>query len=520
MAIRRYRLPPQTDIDDVRKAWRSAFQTTVPRASAWTHRYYDTWDGRLYRAGYRLRLEASERRHRLILYRESDPWHHYISKVADGLRFAGDLPEGPMRDRLSKMTAPRALLPRMDLAFSETTFRYINEDEKTLVRVALRDEVHVVDPETGRSQNVAALVELRPVKGYVGAYENATRFLRDIPGTAEMSESLYRLGMEALDKSPAGESSKFDVPLSPDMSADEAVKRIGKHLLTTMQMNTPGMLSDLDSEFLHDYRIAVRRTRSMLAQLKRLFPVDFLEHIRAEFKWTGQATGPVRDMDVYLLRFDEYVSWLSDDIQPHLEPLQAFLIRRKERVHEGLVEVLEGRRYEWLIEEWTRYLDRPAGTPPTEAAALPVLQVASRRIWKAYRRVVREGEQILNHPDAPAERLHELRISCKKLRYLLEMFASLYPAGALGVIIKALKRLLRNLGDFQDFEVQQHKLREFARLMIADGGTPPETYLAMGHLEVHLAQLQQEARKDFGRQFQSFRKSKIEKRFKSLFHSA
>ncbi|MFC1662475.1 CHAD domain-containing protein, partial [Gemmatimonadota bacterium] len=39
-----------------------------------------------------------------------------------------------------------------------------------------------------------------------------------------------------------------------------------------MRANEVGMLKNLDSEFLHDFRVAVRRTRSGLTQLKGVFP--------------------------------------------------------------------------------------------------------------------------------------------------------------------------------------------------------------------------------------------------------
>ena len=52
--------------------------------------------------------------------------------------------------------------------------------------------------------------------------------------------------------------------------------------------------------------------------------------------------------------------------------------------------------------------------------------LASHRITRVYRKMVRMGSAI--DDDSPAEDLHELRKVGKELRYLLEFFASLYPA--------------------------------------------------------------------------------------------
>ena len=67
--------------------------------------------------------------------------------------------------------------------------------------------------------------------------------------------------------------------------------------------------------------------------------------------------------------------------------------------------------------------------------------------------------------ETPSEALHELRKNCKKLRYLIEFYRSIYSEKDVKPAIKALKILLDNLGLFQDLEVQANKLREFAHQM-------------------------------------------------------
>ena len=50
--------------------------------------------------------------------------------------------------------------------------------------------------------------------------------------------------------------------------------RSTRALLDIMVANEPGMRADLDTEFLHDYRVSLRRTRSLLGQIKNVFPAD------------------------------------------------------------------------------------------------------------------------------------------------------------------------------------------------------------------------------------------------------
>ena len=100
-----------------------------------------------------------------------------------------------------------------------------------------------------------------------------------------------------------------------------------------------------------------------------------------------------------------------------------------------------------------------------------VHSLASHRIATVYRKMVKMGRAI--DDDKPAEDLHELRKVGKELRYLLEFFASLYPADVVKPMVKSLKGLQDMLGRFQDREVQANSLRELApeveRATRADG---------------------------------------------------
>jgi hypothetical protein len=42
--------------------------------------------------------------------------------------------------------------------------------------------------------------------------------------------------------------------------------------------------------------VTVRRTRSLLGQIKHVFPPDVVEHFSTEFAWIGRLTGPPRDL--------------------------------------------------------------------------------------------------------------------------------------------------------------------------------------------------------------------------------
>ncbi|MBE0618351.1 MAG: CHAD domain-containing protein, partial [Proteobacteria bacterium] len=146
------------------------------------------------------------------------------------------------------------------------------------------------------------------------------------------------------------------------MTAAEAVRRVLLGILETLGINEEGTRGDWDSEFLHDFRVAVRRTRSALGQLKSVFPPPALKKFRAGFGWLGEITGPTRDLDVHLLEFPRYRAALPATAAADLEPLRVFLQRRQRAEQRALARALGGRRYRKLVGDWRAFLE--AGSEP------------------------------------------------------------------------------------------------------------------------------------------------------------
>ena len=180
---------------------------------------------------------------------------------------------------------------------------------------------------------------------------------------------------------------------------------------------------------------------------------------------------------------------------------------------------LKSKRYKEILRTWEEFLSAgECDDTLCKDAGRPILDVASERIWKAYRRVYRRGRKIA--ADTPAEALHELRIDCKMLRYLLEFFRSLYPAKDVAKLVDALRQLQDNLGDFNDLQVQQTSLCTFAEEMSEEDLASVECLLAMGRLVEHLAQHQAEERERFSQCWARFATSSTRERFRRLFRNA
>ena len=285
-------------------------------------------------------------------------------------------------------------------------------------------------------------------------------------------------------------------------------------MLKAIKENEQGKIADTDSEFLHDFRVAVRRTRAGLSQLKGVLPDNITAYYAGFFSWLGQITGTTRDLDVYLLNFAEYKNSLPASIRDDLNPLHEFLVAKQQKAQKELAKKLRSAKYLSTISEWEQYLKEQAPLKPVEPnAKLTIKQLADRRIWKSYKRVLQEGDAITEH--SPSEALHELRKSCKKLRYLMEFFQSLYPENQIKHLIKNLKGLQEVLGNFQDYAVQENTLKLFSEEML-NNNIHANTLLAMGVLIQNLDTLRCDARKDFSSKFATFKQEENQSAFKSL----
>jgi CHAD domain-containing protein len=172
---------------------------------------------------------------------------------------------------------------------------------------------------------------------------------------------------------------------------------------------------------------------------------------------------------------------------------------------------LRSRRFAAALEAWRALASAPSEEP---GAALPIEAVAADRIRRVYRRMVRDGGGI--DDASPDEDLHELRKRGKELRYLLELFGSLFPSDVVKPLVRALKDLQDVLGRFQDRSVQTEMLRANADELAALSGGPGAV-LAAGLVISALEADQRDARAHFAERFAAFSSSDQRKLVRGTF---
>lgn len=422
-----------------------------------------------------------------------------------------DLADGPIRKLLEPVLHMRALLPRAVMRLERERFSLIDDECKTVARVAI-EHVTITGHADEDDGEFGWRVVVTGVRGYDGALRRLVAQLEHAPGLLAAPPDVDRKVLEAAGLRPGAYSSKPTVAITPESPTLEAFTAICSPLLDIIDVNEPGVRDDVDSEFLHDFRVAIRRTRAMLSQAQGVISDAARTRYRDEFRWIFAVSSDARDLDVYLLDFDALAGQLHVDHQADLEPLRGLLVDLRRDAHAELVAALDSVRYRELIDTWRAFLASPVAGP---VAPIPVGRTASERIHKAYRSLVTPGRRI--DDDTPPDPLHDLRKRAKTLRYLLEAYESLYTTRDTSRLLAELRRLQDNLGVFQDCEVQSGSLRRFADLLDQRPGNTTPTLLAMGLLIDRLDRRQQQAREEFHERFVRFDRPKNRRRFGELF---
>lgn len=484
------------------------FVAGTPAAFRWV--IYDTFDWRLFGRGFMLRQSGSA---------------FTLAPLAGGKILSGDngvaqpvfvrdFPDGNLRATLEPIVKERALLPLAEVLIEETTYRVLNAQQKTVARL-LCSRVRMVDGVAEAPLSTYVCMRLR--RKFTDDARPLLEMLTEAEEVETRDTAVYLRALLAAGHVPKGYSSRLDVQLDPAMRADEAAKVILRRLLETMRANEAGIIADIDTEYLHDYRVAVRRARSLLSQLRHVFPVEQTAPFKQGLRDLGSLTGELRDLDVFLLTEPDYRAMLPEALRDDLVPLFDLLRARRIVALERVVQGLSDERYLRFISYWEEFLDAPLEADASARnAAVPIIDLARRRIYRRYRRIVRDGTYILDHTED--QLLHDLRLECKRLRYLLEFFDGLYPRKRIARLVTTLKRLQDTLGSFTDLAVQQEALLALAEQLPTDDDLATRrTLIAVGVLIQLLANEQQTVKAEFAGRFARFASPASRRRYRALF---
>ena len=207
-----------------------------------------------------------------------------------------------------------------------------------------------------------------------------------------------------------------------------------------------------DAETIHRLRVASRRAIAALDAFGTLMPGGSRRWFRRRLRDLRRAAGAARDLDVLADR-------LTDDVPPSpasaaRRRLVAMLARRRPIARRPVVAARERLVAAGWTERVADLVDRLAAGRTNPSAR----DYSRRRLKRAVRRFFERADRNIRR----GAELHRLRIDGKRLRYTLEIFATLLAPDHRRRCEKTLEALQEGLGRYTDHEAIADRLRRWS----------------------------------------------------------
>ncbi|AQW60601.1 CHAD domain-containing protein [Vibrio owensii] len=242
-----------------------------------------------------------------------------------------------------------------------------------------------------------------------------------------------------------------DFRLSADSDLSFLLPRHLMHEFDYARTLEKGVITETEPEFNHQYRVTLRRIHSLLLLLKPNFcPFEF-KLLKPNLKLLMKQTNTLRDLDVFLIDREHYLN-RSPEYQDKLASVFDVIETQQIEALKSVRQWLTSDSYLKTCVMIENSLRRASQYEVDDVESIVVC--SNKRILHHYK-LVSNACKGLNRKSNDGE-VHQLRIECKKLRYLLEYFAPLYVPhqGHLGIQhranVKQLKQLQDRLGAFND----------------------------------------------------------------------
>ncbi|MEQ9545642.1 MAG: CHAD domain-containing protein [Marinobacter sp.] len=203
-----------------------------------------------------------------------------------------------------------------------------------------------------------------------------------------------------------------------------------------------GVMYGFDEEFLHQYRVALRRSRAIAESVAALVKVKHLRKAIKALGRHGRATSTLRDLHVF-------TTDREDDLRTAgaLPFFQSLVLAHQQQLREHL----QSDQYYRDMERWYCLITSSSFRKHTLNLKPKDIQcTVDSRISRYNQRAAELNEQ------SPDEDIHALRKMLKRIRYLMEL-----QEPGRNKVRKKVKKRQRWLGNFQDLHVHLALLQRF-----------------------------------------------------------
>jgi len=247
--------------------------------------------------------------------------------------------------------------------------------------------------------------------------------------------------------------------LAADVSVASALALVGGDCVAQIGINAQCIRAGVDGEFVHQARVGVRRLRSLLKLVEGLIGPRTIAPIVKELQWLSTALAAAREWDVFSTGTLAAIGLKDPQSRRDVGTLRGRITRLRNAHFVDAGVAVASPRLQCLLHAagaLLAALESPTADPvmrtPARALAKETLERRARRLAKRGLRVLRMS----------AAQRHEARIAAKKLRYVAEMFAPLFPGARTRDYLSALGNLQEALGALNDLVTGERLLDTFS----------------------------------------------------------
>lgn len=276
-----------------------------------------------------------------------------------------------------------------------------------------------------------------------------------IPSDISKAERGYQLFLKQNARPKKARSS----PIKAKHTTQEAFQLLASQDMQMLQVNLLGMLTTNDQEYVHQYRVSLRRLNSLIKAFQPFLPERFKVKWSKRFKELTHITGDLRDMNVIQSRI----------LEPMLEARHPVI---RQQVKATLVALNEVKPEVEKHIEQLRYggpvllLARDLIDLNMQDYPKNLTRFSQTRIAELHKRAAKRLSKLTKNPNP--ENAHLYRIALKHLRYTCEFFSPLFGNSAMLEYARELAELQDSLGFINDFYVAMEKLKDWSKRGLID----------------------------------------------------
>lgn len=184
-------------------------------------------------------------------------------------------------------------------------------------------------------------------------------------------------------------------------------KTILLQLTSFILINKNGIEQDLDTDFLHDFRVSIRRILVFLKNTKQFLGENSLEFIN-NFEIILKNTNKLRDYDVFIQNIDKtYKCELNEELTTYIQS-------KREQELSNVLNFLDSNLFVTFFEKWVQWIEK------IKDNEFNIELVANEVMLEIFKKLSKLSEFI--KPNIINIHAHKLRIYVKHLRYSLDFF--------------------------------------------------------------------------------------------------